>query len=95
MQHIFYFVVQVLKEAGVILGSGGLLYLAFALAKTVFQEIETISDVALVLVKKCEHQMLGAISSVRRLWLALKEFKTKAIKAWHSPDVPPVSSRTG
>lgn len=94
MQHVFDFVVQVLKGAGIILGSGVLLYLAFAFVKTVFQEIETIFDVALLLFKKCEHQVLGAMSSVRRFSLALKEFKEKAIKAWRSP-VPPVSSRSG
>jgi hypothetical protein len=95
MQHIFDFVVQVLSGAGFILGSGVLIYLAFAFVKTVFQEIETASDVALLLMKKCEHQVFGAISSVRRLWLALKEFKVKAVKAWRSPEVPPVSSHSG
>lgn len=95
MQHIFEFIVQVWNGAGPVLGTGVLLYLAIVFVKTVFQEIETISDVALLLVKKCEHQVLGAINSVRRLCIALKEFRAKAVKAWRSPDVPPVSSRTG
>lgn len=95
MQHIFDFVVQVWNGAGPILGTGVLLYLGMFFVKGVSLEIETIADVALLLVKKCEHHVLGAIGSVRRLWEALKEFKAKAIKAWRSPDVPPVSSRTG
>jgi hypothetical protein len=82
MQHIFDFVVQIWKAAGFILGSGVLLYLTFAFVKTFFQEVETIFDVGLLQLKKCEHHMLGAISSVRRFWLALRAFKERAVKAW-------------
>lgn len=93
MQHIFEFIVQVWKGAGPILGTGVLLYLAFLLVKTVGQEVETMSDVLLLLLGKCEHQLLGAISSVRRLWRGLKAFREKAANAWRAPD-PPRNSRS-
>ena len=95
MQHIFAFAGQVLKVAGPILGPGLLLYLLIAILKMFCLEIETVFDVGLLLLKKLEHQALGAIGSVRRFWDAIVEFKTKAIKAWRTPEVPPVSSRSG
>lgn len=95
MQHFFEFAGQVVKVAGPILGPGLLLYLVIAILKVFCLEIETASDVGLLLLKKFEHHALGAISSVRRFWDALVEFKAKAIKAWRSPEAPPVSSRTG
>jgi hypothetical protein len=95
MQHIFDFAIQVWRGVGPILGTGVLVYVVIAVLKLACLEVETVSDAALLLVRKLEHRMLGAITSVRCLWLALKEFKDKAVKAWRSPDVPPVSSRGG
>ncbi|HEX3570120.1 MAG TPA: hypothetical protein VHU44_04795 [Acidobacteriaceae bacterium] len=95
MQHFFEFAGQVWNVAGPILGSGLLLYLVIAILKVFCLEIETAFDVGLLLLKKWERRALGAISSVRRFWDALVEFKAKAIKAWRSPDVPPISSRSG
>lgn len=95
MQHFFDFAGQVWKVAGPILGSGLLLYLVIAILKVICLEVQTAFDVGLLLLTKLQHQALGAISSVRRFCDALVEFKAKAIKAWRTPEVPPVSSRTG
>ena len=77
MQHTVEFGIQVLKGTGVILGSGVLLCLALVFLKTLLQEVEIIFDVASLLLEKNESQLLRTISSVRRFWLALKEFTGK------------------
>jgi len=103
------FAVQVWKGAGLLLGTGLLLYLGIAVIKTLLQEFETICDVLVLLVTKCKRQGIGAFAAGKRLWKALTTLEDeKEQREIVSPiplrqsrselppgDVPAASSRSG
>ena len=101
------FAINVWKGAGLLLGTGLLLYLAIAVAKTIMQEVETVCEVLIVLVTRFKHQTLGAHRSMKRLWNALTTWREsdaeppaaipirQARTELPPPDVPAAISRTG
>ena len=75
------FAVSVWKGAGLLLGTGLLLYLAIAAAKTVMQELETVCEVLIVLISRFKHQTLGTHRSMKQLW--------NVLTTWKKPDKEP------
>ena len=69
------FAISVWKGAGLLLGTGLLLYLAIAVAKTIMQEVETVCEVLIVLVTRFKYQTFGAHRSMKRLWNVLTTWR--------------------